>query len=50
VEELNEIDPLFTWKNKGEPEGVEWTNITMYMLEEIKKLRNRVVNLEMADD
>jgi hypothetical protein len=50
VEELNEIDPLFTWKNKGEPEGVEWTNITMYMLEEMKKLKNKIIKLEIKKE
>ena len=49
AEELNAIDPLFTWKNSdGTPEGIEWMNLLVYTIAEMKKLRTRVDTLEQA--
>ena len=40
AEELNDIDSYFTWKNPdGSPEGIEWFNLLIYSIEEVKKLR-----------
>jgi len=40
---LNDIDTHFTWKNPdGTPEGIEWFNLLIYSIEEIKKLKNEV--------
>lgn len=41
------IDNNFTWKNNdGSPEGIEWFNLLIYAIEEIKKLNNRIEILE----
>ena len=43
AEELNSIDPNFTWKNAdGSPEGIEWFNLLIYAIEEIKSLKNSI--------
>jgi len=43
AEELNEVDTHFTWKNPdGTPEGIEWFNLLIYAIEEIKKLRTEL--------
>ena len=40
AEEVNAIDKNFTWKNPdGTPEGLDWFNMFVYAIEEIKKLR-----------
>ena len=47
AEELNDIDANFTWKNlDGTPEGIEWFNLLIYAIEEIKKLKERIEILE----
>ena len=47
AEELNDIDTYFTWKNPdGTPEGIEWFNLLIYSIEEIKKLKKRIEILE----
>jgi hypothetical protein len=47
AEELNLIDTNFTWKNSDNtPEGIEWFNLLIYAIEEIKKLKNRIEILE----
>ena len=46
AEELNDASPWFTWKNPdGSPEGIEWFNLLVYSIEEIKKLKNQIVTL-----
>jgi hypothetical protein len=43
AEELNEISKWFTWKNvNGSPEGIEWFNMIVYLIEECKKMRNEI--------
>ena len=47
AEELEECDTRFTWKNPdGSPEGIEWFHLLLYTIEEMKKLRARVAELE----
>ena len=47
AEELQDIDTNFTWKNQdGLPEGIEWFNILIYLIEEVKKLKQKVNELE----
>ena len=46
AEELNDVSSWFTWKNPdGTPEGIEWFNLLIYSIEEIKKLKNQVTTL-----
>ena len=46
AEELNDIDTHFTWKNPdGSPEGIEWFNLLLYSIEEIKKLKTKIIKL-----
>ena len=43
AEELDAIDTHFTWKNPdGSPEGVDWFNLMIYSIEEIKKLKQEI--------
>ena len=43
AEELDSIDTNFTWKNSDNlPEGIEWFNLLIYAIEEIKGLKNRI--------
>ena len=47
AEELDSIDTNFTWKNSdNSPEGIEWFNLLIYAIEEIKILKNRIEILE----
>jgi hypothetical protein len=47
AEELEQCDTRFTWKNPdGSPEGIEWFHLLLYTIEEMKKLRERVAQLE----
>lgn len=46
AEECNDVNPHFAWKENGEPEGIEWFNILLYLVEEVKKLKNTVSQLE----
>lgn len=47
AEELNEINNLFTWKNSdGTPEGVEWFNILVFCVNEMKKMRQEINDLK----
>jgi hypothetical protein len=47
AEELNEVDNYFTWKNPdGSPEGIEWFNLLIYSIEEVKKLRKDISLLQ----
>jgi hypothetical protein len=46
AEELDAIDTNFTWKQNDEPEGIEWFNLLLYTIEEMKKLKARVDELE----
>ena len=46
AEELNDIDTYFTWKNPdGTPEGIEWFNLLIYTIEEVKKLKQQNIEL-----
>lgn len=47
AEELNECDTYFTWKNPdGSPEGIEWFNLLLYSIEEIKQHKQTIDNLQ----
>jgi hypothetical protein len=46
AEELNEVDTNFTWKQNDLPEGIEWFNMLIYTIEEMKKLKKRIEDLE----
>jgi hypothetical protein len=56
AEELNDIDTNFTWKNPdGTPEGIEWNNLMVYMIAEIKQLKKLnddllIQNSKLRDD
>ena len=40
AEELDAVDTHFTWKDEtGAAGGVEWFNMVVYLVEEVKKLR-----------
>ena len=44
AEELNDVSSWFTWKNPdGTPEGIEWFNLLVYSIEEIKKLKTEMI-------
>ena len=46
AEELNNLNTNFTWKNSdGTPEGINWNNLSVFAIEEIKRLRNDVTLL-----
>jgi hypothetical protein len=43
AEELDDIDNHFTWKNpEGSPEGIDWNNLLLYSIEEVKKLKKEL--------
>ena len=43
---INDIDTYFTWKNPdGTPEGIEWFNLLIYTIEEVKKLKQQNIEL-----
>lgn len=47
AEELNELNNLFTWKNPdGTPEGIEWFNILVFCINEMKKMRKEINDLK----
>ena len=47
AEELEQCDTRFTWKNPdGTPEGIEWFHLLLYTIEEMKKLKERISQLE----
>lgn len=46
AEEVFNIDPSLVYLSQGEPEGIQWNIITIYLLQEIKKLRNRIQALK----
>ena len=47
AEELEACDTRFTWKNPDNtPEGIEWFNLLVYTIEEMKKLKARIIALE----
>jgi len=51
AEELQECSTWFTWKNPdGTPEGIEWFNMLLYSIEEIKKLKRRIEQLEQLNN
>ena len=48
AEELNDVDTYFTWKNPDNtPEGIEWFNLLIYTIEEMKKLKQK--NIEITN-
>lgn len=46
AEEVFNIDPSLVYLSKGEPEGIQWNTITTYLLQEMKKLKSEVDELE----
>jgi hypothetical protein len=50
AEEVHELDTAFAAYNEpeGPPVGINWNGIQVYMLEEMKKLRDRIATLEAA--
>ena len=46
AEEAYEADPNFAWLMDEQPQGIEWFNILVYTVAELKKLRDRVAELE----
>jgi hypothetical protein len=43
AEEVDAVDTRFTWKNPdGTPEGIEWFNMLIYTIEEMKKLKQEI--------
>jgi hypothetical protein len=47
AEEINECNTNFTWKNEdGTAGGIEWFNLLIFTIEEMKKLRERIAVLE----
>ena len=42
AEEVYEADPYFAWMQNGNPAGIEWFNILLYMVAEMKKLKARL--------
>ena len=47
AEELNDIDPWFTWKNADNtPEGIEWFNMLIYTIEELKKIKQEIIEIK----
>ena len=46
AEEVFHIDPSLVYLSKGEPEGIQWNTITTYLLQEMKKLKSEVDELE----
>jgi len=49
AEEAYEADPNFTWSNDGEACGIDWNNILLYAVEEIKKLKKEILLLKNAN-
>jgi hypothetical protein len=46
AEELNDIDSWFTWKNTDNtPGGIEWFNMLIYTIEEMKKIDLEIIEL-----
>jgi hypothetical protein len=47
AEELEDIDDAFVWKNKyNKTEGINWFNMLIYAIEELKKVKSRLDVLE----
>jgi hypothetical protein len=47
AEEVEEVDTRFAWKDEsGSPESIEWFNMLIYTISEIKKLNRKVLELE----
>jgi hypothetical protein len=46
AEEVYDIDPHFAWTQDGSPEGIEWFNILVYAVAEMKKLKIKNEELE----
>jgi hypothetical protein len=47
AEELNDVSTHFIWKNPdGSPEGIEWFNMLVYTIEELKKTRQEIIKLK----
>ena len=45
AEECYDVDPNFAWTENGQPEGIEWFNILLYTVAELKKLKVKVDQL-----
>jgi len=49
AEELEEVDTHFAWKDdSGSPESVEWFNMLIYVISELKKQKS--INNTMKED
>jgi hypothetical protein len=48
AEDVTELDPKFAifCETGGPPESINWNTITVFMVEEMKKLKDRVTQLE----
>ena len=47
AEEVNAIDQNLATKDKdNNPNGIDWNNIILFLVEEIKKLKTRIEILE----
>jgi hypothetical protein len=47
AEEAHDVDPRFAWTDEGGiPGGIDWFNIVLYTVAEMKKLRARIETLE----
>ena len=42
AEECEDVDTNFAWKENDQPEGIEWFNILLYTVAELKKLKAQV--------
>ena len=52
AEEAFEADPKFTWSNNEDksPEGIDWNNILLYAVEEIKNLKKEILILKGLEE
>jgi hypothetical protein len=47
AEEAHDVDQRFAWTDEGGiPAGIDWFNIVLYTVAEMKKLRARIEMLE----
>jgi hypothetical protein len=46
AEEVYDADPNCAWLMDEQPQGIDWFNILVYVVAEMKKLRARVAELE----
>jgi hypothetical protein len=46
AEEVYEADPNFAWMLNGQPEGIEWFNILLFTVAELKNVKAKNEELE----